>query len=89
MQPLALLAALAVMATITLLVISVSHARGAAQRALTRRLEHFSGGERSLPGVICGPGRLAQCHVADEYLDTDQLLLASQVYAQMLVDWCG
>jgi acetylornithine deacetylase len=46
-------------------------------------------GERQLPGIICGPGRLAQCHVADEYLDTDQLLLASQVYAQMLVDWCG
>jgi tight adherence protein B len=49
MQPLALLVALAVMATITLLVIGISHARGAAQRALTRRLEHFSGGERSLP----------------------------------------
>ena len=46
-------------------------------------------GERKLPGIICGPGRLAQCHVADEYLDTEQLLLASQVYAQMLVDWCG
>ena len=46
-------------------------------------------GERKLPGIICGPGRLAQCHVADEYLDTEQLLLASQVYAQMLIDWCG
>ena len=46
-------------------------------------------GERRLPGIICGPGRLAQCHVADEYLDTDQLRLAAQVYAQMLVDWCG
>jgi acetylornithine deacetylase/succinyl-diaminopimelate desuccinylase family protein len=46
-------------------------------------------GERNLPGIICGPGRLAQCHVADEYLDTDQLLIASKVYAQMLVDWCG
>jgi acetylornithine deacetylase/succinyl-diaminopimelate desuccinylase family protein len=46
-------------------------------------------GERRLPGIICGPGRLAQCHVADEYLDTEQLLLASQVYAQMLVEWCG
>jgi acetylornithine deacetylase len=46
-------------------------------------------GERHLPGIICGPGRLAQCHVADEYIDTEQLLLASQVYAQMLVAWCG
>ena len=46
-------------------------------------------GERRLPGIICGPGRLAQCHVADEYIDTEQLLLAAKVYAQMLVDWCG
>jgi acetylornithine deacetylase len=46
-------------------------------------------GERRLPGIICGPGRLAQCHVVDEYLDTEQLLRASQVYAQMLVDWCA
>jgi acetylornithine deacetylase/succinyl-diaminopimelate desuccinylase family protein len=46
-------------------------------------------GERRLPGIICGPGRLAQCHVADEYLDTEQLLRAAQVYAQMLVEWCG
>ena len=46
-------------------------------------------GERRLPGIICGPGRLAQCHVADEYLDTEQLLLAAKVYAQMLVEWCG
>ena len=45
-------------------------------------------GERSLPGIICGPGRLAQCHVADEYIDTEQLLLAAKVYAQMLVEWC-
>ena len=45
-------------------------------------------GERKLPGIICGPGRLAQCHVADEYIDTEQLLLAAKVYAQMLVDWC-
>ena len=49
MQPLALLVALAVMATITLLVIGISRARGVAQGALTRRLEHFGGGERSLP----------------------------------------
>jgi acetylornithine deacetylase len=46
-------------------------------------------GERNLPGIICGPGRLAQCHVADEYLDTEQLVLAAKVYAQMIVEWCG
>ena len=46
-------------------------------------------GERGLPGVICGPGSLAQCHVADEYVETVQLLRAAQVYAQLLVRWCG
>jgi acetylornithine deacetylase/succinyl-diaminopimelate desuccinylase-like protein len=46
-------------------------------------------GERRLPGIICGPGSLAQCHVAGEYIETRQLLLASQVYAQMLVEWSG
>ena len=46
-------------------------------------------GEKNLPGIICGPGRLAQCHVADEYLDTEQLLLAAQVYALMLTEWCA
>jgi acetylornithine deacetylase len=46
-------------------------------------------GERSLPGIVCGPGSLAQCHVADEYVDTEQLVLAARVYAQMLVEWCG
>jgi acetylornithine deacetylase/succinyl-diaminopimelate desuccinylase family protein len=46
-------------------------------------------GERRLPGIICGPGRLAQCHVADEYLETAQLALAAQVYALMVSEWCG
>ena len=46
-------------------------------------------GERNLPGIICGPGRLAQCHVADEYLDTEQLVLAAKVYALMMTEWCG
>jgi acetylornithine deacetylase/succinyl-diaminopimelate desuccinylase family protein len=46
-------------------------------------------GERNLPGIICGPGRLAQCHVADEYVDTEQLVLAAKVYAQLITEWCG
>ncbi|MCJ7509580.1 MAG: type II secretion system F family protein [Dehalococcoidia bacterium] len=45
----ALLVALAVMATITLLIIGLSQAQGAAQRVVTRRLEKFSRGEQSLP----------------------------------------
>jgi acetylornithine deacetylase len=46
-------------------------------------------GEHKLPGIICGPGSIAQCHVADEYISTEQLALAAKVYAQMLVEWCG
>jgi tight adherence protein B len=49
MQALALLVALAVMATVTLLVIGISQARKAGHQALTRRLEHFSRGETSRP----------------------------------------
>ncbi len=45
--------------------------------------------ERGRPGIICGPGRLAQCHVADEYLEVDQLVLASKVYARLLAEWCA
>jgi acetylornithine deacetylase/succinyl-diaminopimelate desuccinylase family protein len=44
-------------------------------------------GERTLPGLICGPGRLAQCHVANEYIDTDALHQAAKVYALLLADW--
>ena len=46
-------------------------------------------GEQKLPGIICGPGRLAQCHVVDEYLETRQLVRAAQVYALMVSGWCG
>jgi formylaminopyrimidine deformylase len=45
-------------------------------------------GERRLAGMICGPGRLAQCHVADEYVETDMLLDAARVYALFAADWC-
>jgi acetylornithine deacetylase/succinyl-diaminopimelate desuccinylase family protein len=44
-------------------------------------------GERRLPGLICGPGRLAQCHVADEYIDTAALAQAAEVYRLLLAEW--
>jgi formylaminopyrimidine deformylase len=44
-------------------------------------------GDRKLPGLICGPGRLSQCHVADEHLDVEALVLAAQVNALFLTDW--
>jgi acetylornithine deacetylase/succinyl-diaminopimelate desuccinylase family protein len=46
-------------------------------------------GAQKLPGIICGPGRLEQCHVADEYLETTELTRAAQVYAAMVTAWCA
>jgi tight adherence protein B len=52
MQPLALVVAVAVMATVTLLVIGISQVRGSGQRALSRRLEYLSRGETSRPSGV-------------------------------------
>lgn len=52
MQPLALLVAVAVMATVTLFVIGISQMRGSGQRALSRRLEYLSRGETSRPSGV-------------------------------------
>jgi acetylornithine deacetylase len=45
--------------------------------------------EKGIPGLIFGPGRLEQCHVADEYVDVDSLLEASRTYALFITRWCG
>jgi len=62
MQPLALLVALAVMATVTLLVIGISQTRGSGARVLSRRLEEFSRGETSRPS---GGGDVSLLRPAD------------------------
>jgi len=49
MQPLALVVALAVMATVILVVIGISQIRGSRQGVISRRLEHFTQGETSRP----------------------------------------
>ena len=49
MQPLALVVALAVMATVILVVIGISQIRGSRQGVISRRLEHFAQGETSRP----------------------------------------
>lgn len=45
--------------------------------------------ERGIPGFILGPGRVEECHVANEYVDLDTLLRAAQAYALFLARWCG
>ena len=49
MEPLALVAAMAVMGAVTLVVIGVSQGRGSGERALTRRLEEYKRGETTRP----------------------------------------
>jgi acetylornithine deacetylase/succinyl-diaminopimelate desuccinylase family protein len=46
-------------------------------------------GERGLPGFICGPGRLSECHVVDEYLEVDELVRASKLYGLFVTEWCA
>ena len=58
-------------------------------RASAPRRISLGTASRGCPGIICGPGRLAQCHVADEFLETNHLSLAASVYALMLTEWCA
>ncbi|HET9015376.1 MAG TPA: acetylornithine deacetylase [Thermomicrobiaceae bacterium] len=42
-----------------------------------------------IPTVIYGPGGLEQAHTVDEWVAVDDLVHASQVYAEMIVAWCS
>lgn len=42
-----------------------------------------------IPTVIYGPGRLAQAHTIDEWVSIEELEQASQVYAEMIAQWCN
>jgi acetylornithine deacetylase len=45
--------------------------------------------EVGIPGAIFGPGRIAQAHSPDEYVDLDQLHAACSVMALGAAAWCG
>jgi acetylornithine deacetylase len=45
--------------------------------------------EAGIPGAIFGPGRIAQAHSPDEYVDLDQLNLACAAMALGAAAWCG
>jgi acetylornithine deacetylase len=45
--------------------------------------------ERGIPGLIFGPGRIEECHVPNEYIETADLLRAAQAYALFITRWCG
>ncbi len=45
--------------------------------------------EQGIPGVIFGPGSIAQAHSPDEYVELDQLRDAAKVMARTAAAWCG
>lgn len=40
------------------------------------------------PTLQYGPGALAQCHTANEYVEVSQYLDAILIYARLILDWC-
>ena len=42
-----------------------------------------------MPVVITGPGRLEQCHSPDEYVEVKDYLDYIEIYARLILDWCG
>ncbi|MCA9860035.1 MAG: M20/M25/M40 family metallo-hydrolase, partial [Thermomicrobiales bacterium] len=45
--------------------------------------------EQGIPGVIFGPGSIAQAHSPNEYVELDQLHDAARVMALTAATWCG
>jgi acetylornithine deacetylase len=45
--------------------------------------------EVGIPGAIFGPGRIAQAHSPDEYVEVDHLHAAAMAMALTAVSWCG
>jgi acetylornithine deacetylase/succinyl-diaminopimelate desuccinylase family protein len=45
--------------------------------------------EQGVPGTIFGPGRIAQAHSPDEYVEIEQAVVACQAMALAAAAWCG
>ena len=45
--------------------------------------------EQGIPGVIFGPGSIAQAHSPNEYVELDQVRDAARVMALTAATWCG
>lgn len=42
-----------------------------------------------IPAVVYGPGSLLVAHAVDEYVEIDELLVATKAYAAAAIEWCG
>ena len=38
------------------------------------------------PAVLCGPGSLAQAHSLDEWVDLDEMVAATRIYLQLVLE---
>jgi acetylornithine deacetylase len=45
--------------------------------------------ESGIPTLVYGPGNLARAHAANEYIDVDELMTATKVWALTTAAWCG
>lgn len=45
--------------------------------------------EGNIPTVILGPGRLSEAHVANEYVETNQLVDAAKIYSSLILKILG
>lgn len=41
------------------------------------------------PTVICGPGSISVAHSANEYVPVDEYFKAVELFANVLIEWCG
>lgn len=42
-----------------------------------------------IPSVIYGPGSLLQAHSVDEYVNIEELIIATKTFALAALEWCG
>ena len=43
---------------------------------------------QGVPSIVYGPGSLLVAHAADEYIDIDELMVATKTYALATMEWC-
>ncbi len=42
-----------------------------------------------IPSVLFGPGDVRLAHAANEYVDIKEIMLSTEIIANMIVNWCG
>lgn len=42
-----------------------------------------------IPTLVIGPGETRLAHYPDEYIEINEMIRASKVFAHLLIDWCG